>query len=1083
MSALSLTALEILENLDNLDEETNFSFSRSRSRSRSRSQSIIRHKSTSASRPICIDENNGGIENNVVSTPPRSESGGCLTSESPASTSTFFSTSTSTRTPKRKTKKSPFSRSRRKQLISLTNTTAVVASTAVTVTPNSSDIKQQNKKNLKLFESPRKEQQQQNNPILDSTPKSYCSKSEATSPTGALSTITTSTHTLTSPKNSKISCNTSAALLSQTSSPSASSSRYQKSPVIYEDYLSTSDRSDDDHHGNTSSQSSDEEKRRRHSRTKNCNMKPHTTTLPPSSSIPRGKIQLSKKEHNPTGMVISAPHDLYFAKEAILDPTWLDSFDDEEEDKEEVDEPYVHTATNNKATASVSSTSSSKLISDAGSTASSKSISLASSLSVGSCGFGNISLSGRSCNGVNAASAGCAGSLSTASDSSRELSYADVVDMGVTSVSGSCDGSQGYVLDYLYQLEKVDFSTDSEHSDCETSDVEQDQKEEKQKQEAISEEHNETVEEGHKEVEEKSAYLPLHLMTPPRVKRQSRSAESLDNVDPKPDDDDGDDDMRIKKNSKKECELYDDALKSFSFEESTPPIKNITTTMIDEIPPVATASTDANLNDATPSENTDVCSNTSPCEPISLDSEGLMGIVRGDCILSILDCPGKKTRKKRESKTKSGRKKKKVNGGMGDDYNWASHSVKNSVNVIRELRLEDSNYVSYHDFCKSSLSPDRTGRSLMLSQSPSRDNGAPADESSPRKALFSDSDNSVDSTYSRNAHRSQRLEFTTIQNLKNNKYDEAVSNLEQMLSVFANQLQNCQRYEEDIKECNANAGTTLHNMGIVQMLNGRFQDSLDLFTRAANIRATCCEDDDLDCIATKMMLGLAHYASEDFASAKKCWGETIALLNRGKFKQSSLSAELLNNLGCVEYETGNEAKAIKHFESSLKLQRRAIISAVYDHSVPSSKHMMMKLAITQANIAYAHLRLKDADAAIPAFAICQQDLDVFLDDHHPFSMAVIDYLALSYLMKADKNNAIKMYSKMLTAQINFHGGGDNIYCDQTLTKLNMLQVKKKKKKTIRAFLKKIQEFIENNNDPCQYERLLKLLKMSGIIFL
>ena len=72
---------------------------------------------------------------------------------------------------------------------------------------------------------------------------------------------------------------------------------------------------------------------------------------------------------------------------------------------------------------------------------------------------------------------------------------------------------------------------------------------------------------------------------------------------------------------------------------------------------------------------------------------------------------------------------------------------------------------------------------------------------------------------------------------------------------------------------------------------------------------------------------------------------------------------------------------------------------------------------------------------------------------------------------------------MLTAQILANEGGENIECEQTLIKLNMLQAKKKNKKSIRACLKKAKQFLKENHDPCQRERLERLLKLSNVVFL
>lgn len=94
----------------------------------------------------------------------------------------------------------------------------------------------------------------------------------------------------------------------------------------------------------------------------------------------------------------------------------------------------------------------------------------------------------------------------------------------------------------------------------------------------------------------------------------------------------------------------------------------------------------------------------------------------------------------------------------------------------------------------------------------------------------------------------------------------------------------------------------------------------------------------------------------------------------------------------------------------------------------------------------------------------------------------MDHIALAHVQNEGKKEAIMVYSRMLTAQITKHEGGDNLYCKQTLIKLNMLQAKKKSRKSIRECVKKVKEFIRENKDPCQHVRMEKLLKLSGIVF-
>ena len=115
------------------------------------------------------------------------------------------------------------------------------------------------------------------------------------------------------------------------------------------------------------------------------------------------------------------------------------------------------------------------------------------------------------------------------------------------------------------------------------------------------------------------------------------------------------------------------------------------------------------------------------------------------------------------------------------------------------------------------------------------------------------------------------------------------------------------------------------------------------------------------------MLGLSCYAVEDFDDCKKYWREALRLLKKMDKIPDSLIAEVLNNLGCLNFETGNQTSALKCFEESLDMQRATVISDVYDQGKVPRNHMLMRLAITQANIGYVQLRANNANAAIANF--------------------------------------------------------------------------------------------------------------------
>jgi len=246
------------------------------------------------------------------------------------------------------------------------------------------------------------------------------------------------------------------------------------------------------------------------------------------------------------------------------------------------------------------------------------------------------------------------------------------------------------------------------------------------------------------------------------------------------------------------------------------------------------------------------------------------------------------------------------------------------------------------------------------------------------------------------------------------------------------------------------------------------------------------------------MLGYAYYGQGHFEKSLNLWRNALHTLRKSKSNRRFVVAELLNNIGCVYFELGTETKAIKFMSDSILAQTQAI-SFVYKQATGSgggermrvTRHSLMKLATSRANIAYVYLRMKNADLAISQFEESLMDQHICLDPHHPLVLSIMDHLAISYLRKGsskkcsikdhktNKDKAIQIYSKMLTAKIEADGA-EHEECVAILTKLSILQwnvkMKGKDKAGIQSCMKKIQSSISNNGS-CQKERFEKLLKV------
>jgi hypothetical protein len=226
-------------------------------------------------------------------------------------------------------------------------------------------------------------------------------------------------------------------------------------------------------------------------------------------------------------------------------------------------------------------------------------------------------------------------------------------------------------------------------------------------------------------------------------------------------------------------------------------------------------------DDSGSTDATNVCSNCSPSSPnVILDD--LVGIVRGDIFLSILDCPGSKTRKKRIAR----------NDHRSHSYPWGEYALRNALSCIRPIRKENRQVLPDH-MSKSSFASEKYAKNLRHYH----DNGTTALESaSPKhgKSLLSGSFKV--SSGSKSPHRSQILESEALEYLKNDDYESALSDFEQMQQIYD---EYCNSYDEGMKEhleYKIFKGLTVFNIGIVHLLNAEYNKALVCFE---NVEKSC----------------------------------------------------------------------------------------------------------------------------------------------------------------------------------------------------------------------------------------------------
>jgi len=155
-------------------------------------------------------------------------------------------------------------------------------------------------------------------------------------------------------------------------------------------------------------------------------------------------------------------------------------------------------------------------------------------------------------------------------------------------------------------------------------------------------------------------------------------------------------------------------------------------------------------------------------------------------------------------------------------------------------------------------------------------------------------------------------------------------------------------------------GTTLHNIGILQLWQGQYSDALESFTNAVEERRIYLPKNHPDIAVSMMRKGMAAFALERLDLSLISFESALSLMP----EKSVARAKTLNCMGVAHYQKGDFVTALKEFTSALEIQRQWLDgpvrreSIVYDATVSLSN--MGKLYMERSDYAMAYYVYEEA---------------------------------------------------------------------------------------------------------------------------
>jgi len=238
-------------------------------------------------------------------------------------------------------------------------------------------------------------------------------------------------------------------------------------------------------------------------------------------------------------------------------------------------------------------------------------------------------------------------------------------------------------------------------------------------------------------------------------------------------------------------------------------------------------------------------------------------------------------------------------------------------------------------------------------------------------------------------------------------------------------------------------GMALHNLGVLNLLKGDYDEALSYFTRAVENRKGNLGMDHPHYISSLVRLAVCRYALNEFAEAHAGLEEAVACakMRRSTTLEGRLQvAEILNNLGCLAYMSGQPTTSISYYRDSMDIQFGALSDSLYLGNATSGQSISLNISIARANIGFIKLVTKDLSVAITALENALMEQHILLKGIDETLIATMDHLALSNLLAGSPEKAALMYNRILTLQQNEYGPHDR-RCFVTVEKMNMVQGK------------------------------------------
>eukprot|EP00978_Attheya_sp_CCMP212_P012180 scaffold30309_cov58-Attheya_sp.AAC.2 len=255
-------------------------------------------------------------------------------------------------------------------------------------------------------------------------------------------------------------------------------------------------------------------------------------------------------------------------------------------------------------------------------------------------------------------------------------------------------------------------------------------------------------------------------------------------------------------------------------------------------------------------------------------------------------------------------------------------------------------------------------------------------------------------------------------------------------------------------------GASLHNLGIVHLRSGNLSDALDAMEEAIRIRKLTLKSNHPKVVDSIAELGIILFAQKEYEDSVDILFEALDMREEEanantssgtKFLAKLSISKILNNIGCVQFESGNTPEAERTFEEALGVQQKILGKAK-----PRTRPGFLAMASTMCNLGYVYLEKERHNDAAEMFGDALRICKILLDERNKMVLSTLENLGYASYHGGNYQDCYWAYDETVKLKEKIYGS-HHIAVANALQKRVVVCVKLFRYDEIKANVKRIDE--------------------------